>query len=515
MKKLTLLIAMAAVLAFVGNAAAATYKINLAGASAQAKFWRTAASAFLSTQLGCTQTSIAEFSEEKDGIVQGTGCGFPSAGDSNTVQIAYLAIASYAGCENAPGCLNQDMADPSTCNFVQDFDNPGACTGQTPSPVHLGASDVPCECLSQTSKGYEDGYDADASDGDGSCGQESGALPNPGGDPNNWQSYGPYDNALPARMTQYASVAVPFGFIVNDSVQMAVCTNPGTANEDDIAYDPTGNECDPSDPAPCQGYADCDKASKTCLAGVNAGNSCSDPEECPLYDNSEYDCVKKPLKNLSRIKLVAIFSGAVTKWSDFGPAFDVVAGHDDLPGPSGWNGPHDAQDYVDNDTIVACMRHAGSGTHATMENVVMRSDASLINKTDCDRVFHYRSSSDLTEDCVQRFPGSIGYVDADKILGKDDTQNIHVIKYQGVSPNRFTIANCEYPFFAEQQTFYDPDCVDNDLDTLADDLNAFAAIAANLNDDDFGAKADFWATQDELLCSKGTTCGGCGLLPQP
>jgi hypothetical protein len=512
MKKLTICIALLAVVAFAGNAAAATYKINLAGASAQADFWRKAGEAFLDSK-NCTGKFIT--GDAKDGIVRGTGCQWPLATDANEIMIGYKSIASDAGCTNAAGCDPLDMCDPNTATWSTNFAAPGACPNKTAQNVHLGASDVPCECISQTSAGYPNGYAAGTS---GACVDTSGQLPMFGINPSGWTSYS-YNMNMPATMQYFASVAVPFGFLVNDSVQAYQCVAPDI-NDGNIAYDSLSHFCEPTGgfgsngtSADCQGYADCNEVTGLCAGGVNAGNACTTPADCPAAALAATSCQLRPIQNLSRIQIVQMFSGRVSKWTDLGPWFNVVAGHDRLPGRTGWQGKSTAT-YVNNDEIVLCMRHAGSGTHSTMENVVMRSDGNLKSITDCKNVFHYRSSSDLTDDCVNRFPGAIGYVDADKQMSRDNN-NTHYIKYQGVEANRKTIANCAYPFFAEQQTFVDTACCPADLQQLAADMNTFAGNPANLTVANFGVTANFWATQDELLCSKGSTCGGCGLLPRP
>jgi hypothetical protein len=522
MKKLTIFIALMAAFVFAGNAAADVYKINLAGASAQADFWRIAGEAYL-LSIGCDTREIT--GTATNGVIRGTGCNWPGAGDSNTIMLGYLAIASDAGCTNASGCDLLSMCDPNAASttWSSNFSAPGSCTAQLAQPVHLGAADVPCNCITQTSSGYPNGYCGSTGS---ACCDHNGTLPTPfNPNPAGWTNYS-YNITMPATMVYFASVAVPFGFLVNDSVQAFQCVAPDI-NTSTIAYDSMGNFCEPTGgfaagngtSADCQGYAQC-LSTGVCASGPNVGLACSKSADCPGTALANTSCQLRPVQNLSRIQLVQLFSRAVTKWTDLGPWFNVVSGHASLPGarPAGtpwWPTGHpNAGVYENNDEVVLCMRHAGSGTHATMNAEVMRSDATLKTTSDCANVFHYRSSGDLTSDCVNRFPGAIGYVDADKLI-QSKANNIHFIKYEGVEATRKTVANCDYPFFAEQQTFYDSACVSTTLQNLAASLNTFAANPANLTTANFGATAKFWATQDELKCSKGTTCGGCGLLPRP
>jgi hypothetical protein len=176
------------------------------------------------------------------------------------------------------------------------------------------------------------------------------------------------------------------------------------------------------------------------------------------------------------------------------------------------------------------MRHAGSGTHATLEDGVFRGDGPTyvqsstpatgwipFDPSGCptygdaqdpqgpnNPVWHYRSSTDLTEDCVQYYDGAVGYVDGDKVLANDFVDNVHQVKFQSVEPTRDKIKFGEYVYWSAQACYYDDDTVNGTVQDLADDLMAFAASAQNLAYGPFGEKANFWATGAEMTVQKGT-----------
>jgi ABC-type phosphate transport system substrate-binding protein len=198
-------------------------------------------------------------------------------------------------------------------------------------------------------------------------------------------------------------------------------------------------------------------------------------------------CEAVPLENVSRLQVLLLFSGQIKNWNQFGPYFP------DLP-------------------VVLCMRHGGSGTHATLENGVFRGDAVMVTNSvpvAPNYIWHHTSSTDLTDSCIEAYPGAVGYIDADKALGIDDTGHIHQMKYQGVEPTRGKIVNCEYNYWAAQNVFYDPDCVETAGDypsavrtQIVTDLIAYASDENNLTQALFGERAKFWATQGEMKCAK-------------
>jgi len=559
-KMLSGLVAGAAMFCMVGNAAAVeTHYVRIAGASAQGKYWRTAGSTFLTEVMGCQSAAVANILKDadgggcdtetntKNGVVKGTNCtdldnADTNTADDDTIYIHYLEIASYAGCENAPGCLDQDFVDPEECNFTT-----GECTcsdqgGILPAPVTVGAADVACEDLDQTTYGYENGIET-WDNGNGSQ-----------------EPFGPYDNPLPTGMTNEKPIVVPFAFIANNTVVNSRCTAPTHATAGDSAHkaydhfwwqcvkgnnyeckpntDPfidasnptTGNVChggpydgwggvdeDDNLVSNCSYKEDCADTSLTtsedcigyykcvdglCSGGVNGpdhvggAQECSKASECPDVDVAGTTCEFVPLDNLSRLQAMLIFSDTVQNWNEFGKAYPDM-------------------------TIYKCMRHAGSGTHATLTKAVFRQKYNIATsmRVAQDDVFptvwHYRSSSDLAGDCVDALSGAVGYVDADKQMGKD-YGNSHTMKFEGIEPTRMKIKNGEYSFWAEQNVFYDPDCAgDNTSETGLTIISAlidFAKDSSNLREDNFGDTAFFWATKAEM---KYTREGDVDQYPHP
>jgi hypothetical protein len=238
-----------------------------------------------------------------------------------------------------------------------------------------------------------------------------------------------------------------------------------------------------------------------CTGGANSGNACDAAEDCPslaIGDLSGTTCTQMPIDNLSRLQAILIFSNKVNNWREFGPWYP------DLP-------------------IVQCMRHAGSGTHATLEIGVFRGDANVwdttiggasptwtvlqsTESTDPNGsepvVWHYESSTDLTEDCLDFYYGAVGYIDADKILGNDTVNSCHEVKFEGVEPTREKVKFGEYSFWAGQKCFWDTGAISTVQANLATALMDFAKDPANLNNVDFGQKANFWATDNEMTVSK-------------
>ncbi len=110
--------------------------------------------------------------------------------------------------------------------------------------------------------------------------------------------------------------------------------------------------------------------------------------------------------HINRQQAMLLFSGNVYNYNQFGPGFP-------------------------NKKVVLCMRHAGSGTHATLDKAILRGDRSLPTEqalsvpppVKAPGVMFHESSSDLMK-CVQNNgdysltnAGAIGYADSDKPVG--------------------------------------------------------------------------------------------------
>lgn len=189
-----------------------------------------------------------------------------------------------------------------------------------------------------------------------------------------------------------------------------------------------------------------------------------------------------PVTNLSRLEALMIYSGAAWKWSDFGGTR-----------PNKW--------------IVACLRHAGSGTHSTLDAAVMRGDWGLAGNEKCGtthRMSFNDGSSDLMK-CVNLNDGqntnthaAIGYSDADQAeaIGAGKTYpNVIAINYEGAAPTRVNIQNGVYSFWSAQW-IYESNPGNTTLHPWVEDLMAFASTTLP------ATKANWWSTAAEMNVTK-------------
>lgn len=175
-----------------------------------------------------------------------------------------------------------------------------------------------------------------------------------------------------------------------------------------------------------------------------------------------------PITGLSRMQAVQIFSSQVYDWSDFGTTYTAQP-------------------------IVACLRHAGSGTHATIDKAVMNPawgfGLATTEVTGGPNVYFNDGSSDLVN-CVKGSgawtgAGAIGYADADQPA----SGNMKRLKYNGVYPNYATIKDGEYDNFWSLQNLYY-----HGPDALIEALCAYAGDPAKLP----VSKAPYWAATCEM-----------------
>lgn len=203
--------------------------------------------------------------------------------------------------------------------------------------------------------------------------------------------------------------------------------------------------------------------------------------------------VDVPFNNMTRLMAVSIFSGQVIDWSDFDP------------------------DYTGGKEIVVCMRHAGSGTVATLNAAVMRKDNNLvINQVGPFDFLHlinsspvtyfYDGSSDIMNG-IQNNGGfadgaAVGYADSDKISSittppATGYTNCKRMTYQGVVGDRKNIVNGQYDFWSAQWLFESNDDPQPIQDLVAD-LADFASDPAHIPT----ANSNWWAAQDEMKWEK-------------
>ena len=518
-----------ATLGLVGTASAATYTVNMCGASAQAGFWEASGAAIVQSSLNCTGGAVLDGLDDKNMIVRGLNCTADGTGtNDDTVFVRYKVENSQFGCENFNGVTSSGWAAGDDEGGDCTFDGtPFDCTVAVDADCQLGCADVPCDTITATTFGYADG--------------RAGAPSQGGSDP-----YIQHGNSagfdISAADTFYLGVTVPFGFIINNAVTDYQCTKPDQdelgANQH-LAYCKENWECDPRYNTPenynpqCRGDWKCIDAFKAeegnapgsdgigvCLdgnqdpvdldkdmtslasTGINGtSKACVDASDCKMPLEIT-ECAPRTLKNVSRLMVLHIFSDAVENWSDFGPSFPDLA-------------------------IVKCARHGGSGTHQTLLNTVFRGDATFSTFTNefpagpggaagLSHFWHYKSSSDLTRDCVAYYAGGIGYVDADKVMFRSKIDKVKApaayadgtyygisqLMYQGVAPSRLSVAMGKYNFWAQQRCFVNSNVPTAIEAQILDDIMNGAADPAQLTFANFGQRALFWATQGEMRVEK-------------
>lgn len=140
------------------------------------------------------------------------------------------------------------------------------------------------------------------------------------------------------------------------------------------------------------------------------------------------------ITNITKDNAEMIFSGQIQDWSDMvdsdGTAYDAKP-------------------------IAVCMRHAGSGTQATIDGYL---ESPMITNEDSagSYKFYFNDGSSDMMRCVNGSgswsgSGAIGYADADQIL--TSYPNTTRIALNGVTPSDKTIAGGNYNFYGLQQLY--------------------------------------------------------------
>ena len=197
------------------------------------------------------------------------------------------------------------------------------------------------------------------------------------------------------------------------------------------------------------------------------------------------------LDNITRMQAAQIFSGNAQYWTDFGSNFSVT-------------GDPEAK-------IVACYRHAGSGTHATIDFAVIRGNGwgttlATQESTDPPITYFNDGSSDMMK-CINGSGswsglGAIGYADADQSLSS--YPNTKALKYNGEYGTRVNIRNGIYDFWSVQWLYENPTApeyatthpwISSGIHSAPGwGLMEFASKAANVP----STKALYWAAKDEM-----------------
>lgn len=201
--------------------------------------------------------------------------------------------------------------------------------------------------------------------------------------------------------------------------------------------------------------------------------------------------------NLHRPHILMIYTGTVNSWSDINAAYPAT-------------------------NIVACMRHAGSGTVATLNAGVLRSEGILIT-TEAEDVdpIAYAPAAWFNDGTGQMMPcvntnggygqssgyGAIGYADADQVLscGSGKTYaNTVAATLDDVPSDRANTMACNHLFWSAQNVWYTKS-LDALHQALVTELVNFAGQRSNIVAMDTAKGthyADYWATTAEMTCSK-------------
>ena len=205
----------------------------------------------------------------------------------------------------------------------------------------------------------------------------------------------------------------------------------------------------------------------------------------PYYPWWEVETVASQT-DLTRLMATAIFGGQVNNWDDFG---------------------YPAQQ------LTVCLRHAGSGTHATLDAEVLRGDANLLKDEVLPTnplvalglspvVYFNKGSSDMMKCIRNAGAGAIGYADADKNGGNwNGTQGsygtVWRLEYGGADAIAYSLINGVYDFWSAQWLYYrnaETTAIKNRITALCN----FAANANNMPD----TRRAFWTTEGEMKVTK-------------
>lgn len=200
-----------------------------------------------------------------------------------------------------------------------------------------------------------------------------------------------------------------------------------------------------------------------------------------FYANTSIATVAPGVNDISRTEAINIFGGYVKNWNKLS-GFTVSKG------------------------VQVCYRHAGSGTHATLDKAVFRGD-DAIKKTQvsvsvpgiASNAWYYQSSSSTKtgeagmQQCIETNGGratgfmAMGYLDADAA-----SSSMTQLKYQGASPATDEIVKGSYDFWSLQNVYLQ---TADDTD-FVQDMMAYAA--ANIPAD----KVGIWVPAAALQVNK-------------
>ena len=185
------------------------------------------------------------------------------------------------------------------------------------------------------------------------------------------------------------------------------------------------------------------------------------------------------INNMSRLMATQIFAGQVTNWNQLDTTMASTP-------------------------IVVCMRHAGSGTVATLDAAVMRGDYTLVNTQvlPTDILYlaglapetYFNDGTGQMMPCIANKAGAIGYADSDRT----DAGSTRIY-YQGVLGDRAHIKEGQYDFWSSQELYWQNNLPAATL-ALINNIVAYVSNPANLP----ASEVNWWATSSEMGVAKST-----------
>ena len=237
--------------------------------------------------------------------------------------------------------------------------------------------------------------------------------------------------------------------------------------------------------------------------------------------------VEVPFYNMNEPMAAYLFSGAISDWSQFDHNLNGDNTEDVMQSP-----PVRTYPAGDQFPVTLCMRHAGSGTHATLDAAILHHWGRTLVKdqvlsTDplysfnlSPQIYFNKGSSDLMRCVCGGCPpfdsvGAVGYADADKILSSSfvdapcermlwtgfgcTTDNCTGGPLDTEDIFKDAITDGRYTFWSNQRMHVcDPDVVDCGTGVSVADLMAYAEDPSNLPSN----KATWWAAGSEMQWQK-------------
>jgi len=455
MNKLKVVSAFAGVALLAAAGAAHATDFNIYGASAEYNFWKNAGREFLlNSTPACTSASAFLAGDSKSGIIYATGCNTSVVPDG-FVKLRVSNKASFDGIFAVTSSTDSN-GSANTCSAN------ARVMADMATPTDSSAS-LSCQVVTVGAS------DVPAS---GFVQKSSGKLTGPlaaatvasvtrnfnngGGIPVTVAAGAPV-----APAATYNPVKVPFGLFVTNNITV-----------------------------------------KTCTAGKTVGDYCAKDEDCGTAglcnggDATGTQTSFRPIAvtdNITREMATQIFSNSLTSknWSDF-------IGFGPLP-------------------AAACVRAAGSGSHATMDLGLMNNawgkkwPALAVANS-----FYYNDSTGNLLDCMKELAsttkagvdtvvaGAMGYADADVDLTAYPTI-IGPLKYNGSYPNSQNIISGNYDLYADQ-TLYLAATADTTQTTLMNNLMTYLndTTGSHLNTAGYNFR-NFWAASAEMKVGRGST----------